>query len=75
MNNQAIIERLQNEAKLFLTKTKLMLSGVSILPKEIEVYYFKKGEFEDTSVHRNDLQKKNKNHFYLHRNGTSKSDK
>lgn len=75
MNNQAIIERLQNEAKLFLTKTKLMLSGVSILPKETEVYYFKKGEFEDTSVHRNDLQKKNKNHFYLHRNGTSKSDK
>ncbi len=75
MNNQLTIERLQNEARLFLTKTKLMLNGVSILPKEIEVYYFKEGEFEDTSVHRNDLQKKNKNHFYVHRRGLKQTDK
>ena len=74
MNNQVTIERLQNEAKLFLTETKLMLNGIFILPKEIEVYYYKKGEFEDSSVHRNDLQKKNKNHFYIHRRGTTQSD-
>ena len=75
MNNQLTIERLQNEAKLFLTKTKLMLNGVSIQPKEIEVYYYEEGEFEDTSVHRNDLQKKNKNHFYVHRRGLKQTDK
>lgn len=75
MNNQAIIEKLQNEAKQFLTETKLMLNGVSIMPKEIEVYYYKKGGFEDTSVHRNELQQKNKNHFYVHRRGTKQSDK
>lgn len=75
MDNQAIIERLQNEAKQFLTETKLMLNGVSILPKEIEVYYYKEGEFEDTSVHRNELQQNNKNHFYVHRRGTTQSDK
>ena len=74
MNNQAIIERLQNEAKQFLKETKLMLNGVSILPKEIEVYYYKEGELEDTSVHRNDLQKNNKNHFYVHRRGKTPTD-
>lgn len=52
-----------------------MLKGVSVLPKEIEVYYYKNGQFEDTSVHRNDLQKNNKNHFYVHRRGTTQSDK
>lgn len=75
MDNQAIIEKLQNEAKQFLTETKLMLNGVSILPKEIEVYYYKEGEFEDTSVHGNELQQNNKNHFYVHRRGTTQSDK
>lgn len=75
MNNQAIIERLQNGAKQFLTETKLMLNGVSILPKEIEVYYYKEGEFEDISVHRNELQQNNKNHFYVHRWGKTKNDK
>ena len=75
MNNQATIERLQNEAKLFLTNTKLMLNGVSILPKEIEVYYFKEGEFEDTSVHKNELQRNHKNHFYVHRRGLKQIDK
>jgi hypothetical protein len=75
MNNQVIIERLQSEAKRFLKETKLLLNGVFIQPKEIEVYYYKEGEFEDTSVHRNDLQKKNKNHFYVHRKGTTQFDK
>lgn len=75
MNNQVIIERLQSEAKRFLKETKLLLNGVFIQPKEIEVYYHKEGEFEDTSVHRNDLQKKNKNHFYVHRRGLKQTDK
>lgn len=69
------IERLQNEAKLFLTGFKLVLNGISIKPKESEVYCFEEaGDFKDSSVHRNDLQKNNKNHFYVHRNGSTKSD-
>lgn len=75
MNNQAIIERLQNEEKQFVTETKLLLNGVSIIPKEIEGYYYKVGVFEDTSVHRNELQKNNKNHFYVHRRGKTPTDK
>ena len=75
MNNQLTIERLQNEAGYFLTETKLKLKSVSIQPQEIEVYYYKIGEFEDTSVHRNDLQKNNKNHFYVHRRGVKSTDK
>jgi len=74
MEKLEIIERLQQEAKRFLTETKLMLNGVSIVPKEIEIYYYRKGEFEDTSVHRNELQKKNQNHFYIHRNGVKQFD-
>lgn len=69
------IKKLQIEAKSFLTQRKLILNGVSILPKEIEVYFYKEGEFEDTSVHRNELQRKNKNHFYIHRTGTTQYDK
>jgi hypothetical protein len=38
------------------------------------VYYYEKGSFEDNSVHKNDLQKNNKNHFYVHRCGTKSSD-
>ena len=75
MNNQLTIKRLQNEAKHFLTETKLILNGISILPKEIEVYYYKEGEFEDPTVHRNELQQNNKNHFYVHRWGKTKNDK
>ena len=75
MNNQSTIKRLQNEAGCFLTETKLKLMNVSIQPTEIESYYYKIGEFEDTSVHRNDLQKNNKNHFYVHRRGVKSTDK
>lgn len=72
---QEIIKRLQNEAYQFLKK-KLVLNGIAILPKEIEVYYYKEGEFEDKSVHQNELQtNKNKNHFYVHRWGKTQSDK
>lgn len=71
---QESICRLQEEARLFLTESGLVLNGVSILPKEIEVYFYKKDIFEDDSVHRNELQKHNKNHFYVHRRGTKQSD-
>lgn len=69
------IKKLQKEAEYFLKHAKLIVNGIEILPKEIEVYYFKEGEFEDKSVHRNELQKNNKNHFYVHRWGLSKNDK
>lgn len=65
----SIIPKLQKEAWEFLVHKKLMLNGVSIIPKEIEVYYFKKQEFEDNSVHKNELQQNNSNHFYIHRWG------
>ena len=70
--NENIIAKLQQEAKQFITYNKLILNGVEIYPKEIEVYYYKEGELEDKSGHRNELQKNNKNHFYIHRWGTSK---
>ena len=68
------IQKLQAEARSFLTESVLVLNGLSICPKEIEVYYYEKGVFEDNSVHRNDLQRHNKNHFYVHRCGTKSSD-
>ena len=71
---QLMLQKLQAEARLFLTESVLVLNGLSIRPKEIEVYYYRKGIFEDNSVHRNDLQKNNKNHFYVHRCGTKSSD-
>lgn len=71
-----IIEtRLQEEASLFITQNKLAVNEIEVFPKEIETYYFKKGKFEDESVHKNELQKNNKNHFYVHRWGTNKGDK
>ena len=71
---QEMLQKLQVEAKSFLTESVLLLKGLSIRPKEIEVYYYEEGIFEDNSVHRNDLQKHNKNHFYVHRCGTKSSD-
>lgn len=72
---EELIKKLQSEAKQFLTKSKLVLNGVEILPKEIEVYYYKEGVFEDISVHKNELQtKKHKSRFYVHRLGEKQSD-
>ena len=78
-NNKSIQEqikrRLQKETEHFLTNWKLVWKGTEIYPKEIEVYYYEKvGDFKDDSVHKNDLQKNNKNHFYVHRWGTKLSD-
>lgn len=71
---QEMLQKLQAEESLFLTESVLVLKGLFIRPKEIEVYYYKSGVFEDDSVHQNDLQKHNKNHFYVHRCGTKSSD-
>lgn len=68
-------EKLQNEAIHFISQIKLILNGAVIIPKEIEVYYYKEGEFSDKSVHRNELQQNNLNHFYVHRIGKSKTDR
>lgn len=68
-------EKLQNEAIRFISQTKLILKGAIIIPKEIEVYYYKEGEFSDKSVHRNELQQNNMNRFYVHRTGKSKADR
>ena len=73
-NVQEIIKRLQKEAKQFLTHSKLLVNGVEILPTEIEIYYYEvEGVFKDTSVHRNELQRNNRHHFYVHRRGAAKT--
>ena len=71
--NEAV-KWLQDEAAQFLVKYELKLKDVIIQPKEIEMYFFKKGVFEDNSVHRNELQQNNRNHFYIHRNGIKQTD-
>lgn len=71
---EKIIVKLQNEEKSFLAKT-LIFNGISIQSTEIEPYFYKKGVFEDESVHQNELQtNEHKNHFYIHRWGTKRSD-
>ena len=71
---QACENRLQKEAAEFLTNFKLVLNGLIIQPTEIEVYYYRKGEFEDDSVHKNELQQNHHAHFYIHRWGRGKND-
>lgn len=73
-NFEDFVKRLQKEAEHFLLNATLVLNGICIRPKEIEVYYHKKNEFEDNSVHRNELQRNNRNHFYIHRKGIEKTD-
>lgn len=72
--NQCVVHHLQNMAKDLLLNYELRLKGVSIVLKEIEVYFYKKEVFEDNSVHRNDLQKNHGGYLYIHRWGTKKSD-
>lgn len=73
--NLKVIDNLKHDAEAFLTTTYLEYQGVAIWPKEIEVYYYKKDVFEDGSVHGNNLQRNNKNHFYVHRWGMGEKDK
>lgn len=66
------IKELQSRAASFLQSYCLRVNGVTISLKEIEVYYYEKGVFEDYTVHCNELQMNNKFHFYVHRTGKSK---
>ena len=72
MNNT--IAELQTLAVDFLCNHSLVVNGVVINLKEIEVYYYKEGTFEDGSVHRNELQRNNPCRFYVHRCGRGRSD-
>lgn len=77
MKKQQTIESekvLQQKMEQFLLNSRLNLNGVIIVPKEIEAYYYEDGKFEEDSVHKNELQRNNKNHFYIHRNGLSRYD-
>ena len=74
IQKMTFVDQLQKEAELFLAGTALQLGGITILPKEIEAYYYQTDAFEDNSVHRNELQQNNKNHFYIHRWGKTRSD-
>ena len=64
-----VVRRLQQEGMEFLRSSCLVVNGVEVYPKEIEVYYYKVGEFEDYTVHQNELQTNNRNRFYVHRRG------
>ncbi|MDE6647887.1 MAG: hypothetical protein K2K03_08720, partial [Prevotella sp.] len=69
---QEKIKELQTKAVSFLKSYSLLVNGINLSLKEIEVYYYEKGVFEDYTVHRNELQANNRFHFYVHRNGKSK---
>jgi len=72
--NEHLVNKLQCEATVLLQEKSLLLNGINIIPKEIEIYYYEKGVFEDSSVHQNELQQNNRSHFYIHRWGTKKTD-
>lgn len=75
MNNNSIISTLQSKAISFLQNYFIIINNVAIYLKEIEVYYFKKGELEDTSVHCNEMQANRKYKLYVHRAGKKASNK
>ncbi|MBO7201442.1 MAG: hypothetical protein J6V54_08640 [Bacteroidales bacterium] len=74
-SEDALINELQSRVMEFMLGFNLRIGGTVIEPKEVEVYYYKDGEFEDNSVHRNELQAMNPNRFYVHRMGVSRQDK
>ena len=70
MSYDETIKWLQKEAIEFLKNHYLVVNGVEIYPKEIEVYrYEKEGEFKDVYVHRSDNQKNRHYKFYVHEKG------
>ena len=69
MYNSNFEKQLRKQASEFLICNYFLINGVKIYPKEIEVYYYEQGIFEDYTVHRNRLQENNKNGFYVHRRG------
>lgn len=72
--SQRDIETLINAAtRLDLSASPYFtVNGIKVYPKEIEIYAYKEGLFEDNSVHRNELQQNNKGHLYVHRFGKTK---
>lgn len=75
LSEEDVVNELQLRLSEFISGYKLGIGGAVIEPKEVEVYYYKDGEFEDNSVHRNELQAMNPNRFYVHRMGVSRQDK
>ena len=75
MYYQNILTKLQKQASEFLHNKYLFVHGVAIYLKEIEVYYFEQGKFEDYTVHKNELQANNEYKFYIHRYGQRKDSK
>jgi hypothetical protein len=69
MNNRHFTQTLQNKAIDFLRNNYLVVNGISIYPKEIEVYYYEQGVFEDIYVHQDKRQRNHPNQFYVHRKG------
>ena len=69
MYNKELLISLQKEASEFLQSKYLVVNDTKIFLKEIEVYYYETGKFEDYTVHRNKLQGANKYKFYIHRYG------
>ena len=63
---------LQRQASEFIQGNYLLVNNVAIYLKEIEVYYYEQGKFEDYTVHQNNLQSNNKYKFYVHRYGQEK---
>ena len=63
------VKELQTKAKEFLSNYYLVVNGVEIYPKEIEVYYLDVEEFNDVYVHNHPNQKNRPNRFYVHRKG------
>ena len=69
MYNSSFEKILQEQASEFLKNNYLLVNGIEIYLKEIEVYYYEQGKFEDYTVHGNKLQQNRKNYFYVHRYG------
>lgn len=69
MYDKEFEKRLRKEAAEFIQGNYLLVNNVAIFLKEIEVYYYEQGKFEDYTVHQNKLQRNNKHKFYVHRYG------
>ena len=69
MNKSKVPHTLQNKASDFLKRHYLVVNDIKLYPKEIEVYYYKEGVFEDGYVHRDSMQLNRSCKFYVHRKG------
>lgn len=72
MYNKEFEIKLRKDASDFIQGNYLLVNNVAIYLKEIEVYYYEAGKFEDDTVHQNDLQMNNKHKIYVHRYGKEK---